>query len=130
MSPVRDVGRSAIALVVLITVSRAFAAEPGCPLASFDARQSLADDLVKQFDQQGFDTQRGAMWVFTHADIEPDCQDCSHANPSSTYGCAMLVRPGQPVVSVTLHERRRNNNLSFLEKTKLTKLPFFFCSSP
>lgn len=105
MPPIRDVARSAVSLLVLITSHRAFALEPGCPLASFDERARVGDALSAEFDAQGYDVQRGAMWVFTHADIEPDCQECSHANPSSTYGCAMLVRRGvnRPAVVVTPH---------------------------
>ena len=62
---------------------------------SFEARARTADVLEAAFEANGFDVQRGAMWVFSHADIDPDCRDCSHANPSSTYGCAMLVRRGR-----------------------------------
>ena len=36
------------------------------------------------------------MWIFGYKDIDPDCEDCYHANPSSTYGCPMLVRADVP----------------------------------
>ncbi len=84
--------RFACLALVALRAPRALASEAGCPLASFEARARTADVLEAAFEANGFDVQRGAMWVFSHADIDPDCRDCSHANPSSTYGCAMLVR--------------------------------------
>lgn len=87
--------RLACLALVALCVPRALASEAGCPLASFEARARTADVLEAAFEANGFDVQRGAMWVFSHTDIDPDCRDCSHANPSSTYGCAMLVRRGR-----------------------------------
>ena len=87
--------RFACLALVALRAPRALASEAGCPLASFEARARTADVLEAAFEANGFDVQRGAMWVFSHADIDPDCRDCSHANPSSTYGCAMLVRRGR-----------------------------------
>ena len=86
--------RPCLACFALVTlcVPRVLASEAGCPLTSFEARARTADVLEAAFEANGFNVQRGAMWVFSHADIDPDCRDCSHANPSSTYGCAMLVR--------------------------------------
>ena len=55
-----------------LCVPRALAADTGCPLWSSEARARTAEVLEAAFDASGFDVQRGAMWVFSHADIKPD----------------------------------------------------------
>ena len=57
-----------------------------------EARTRAAEGLTEAFEAAGFEVARGAMWIFGHRDIDPDCEDCYYANPTSTYGCPMLVR--------------------------------------
>lgn len=63
-----------------------------CPLETASARAAAEEGLTAAFQDAGFDVARGAMWFFKHSDLDEDCEDCFYANPSSTYGCPLLVR--------------------------------------
>ena len=87
----------ALASLVALARSGALASAPSCPLArSEGARNDAFESLRVAFEEANFDATRGAMWIFGYKDIDPDCEDCYHANPSSTYGCPMLVRADVP----------------------------------
>ena len=86
--------RRTVVLVAFAAVAwtRPRVASAECALASAEARTRAAEGLTEAFEAAGFEVARGAMWIFGHRDIDPDCEDCYYANPTSTYGCPMLVR--------------------------------------
>jgi hypothetical protein len=90
----RAFARRALVLAAFAAVAwtRPGVARAECALASPEARTRAAEGLTEAFEAAGFEVARGAMWIFGHRDIEPDCEDCYYANPTSTYGCPMLVR--------------------------------------
>ena len=75
-------------------------ANADCPLSSPAARAVAASGLTAAFQDADFEVAQGAMWFFKHSDIDEDCEDCYYANPSSTYGCPLLVRSAKSLFVV------------------------------
>ena len=85
------VSRFAFMMVLALTTTTTVVVAD-CPLKSSDARAVATQGLTAAFEDKDFEVSQGAMWFFKHSDIDEDCEDCYYANPSSTYGCALLVR--------------------------------------
>lgn len=83
---------TAPAVFCFVLVALTTAARAACPLSSPTARAAAAQGLTAAFQDADFEVTQGAMWFFKYGDIDEDCRDCYYANPSSTYGCPLLVR--------------------------------------
>ena len=88
----RGIALPAFLLVLLVVGASTTTALADCPLESPDERAAATRGLTAAFEDANFEVSQGAMWFFKFSDIDEDCDDCYYANPSSTYGCPLLVR--------------------------------------
>jgi|AntAceMinimDraft_1070359.scaffolds.fasta_scaffold26609_1 hypothetical protein len=88
--------RAAAAFACVAVAALTAAALEDCPLKTESGRASATTGLTAAFQQEGFDVTEGAMWFFKFSDLDESCEDCYFANPTSSYGCPLLVRPSLP----------------------------------
>ena len=86
----------AVAVLVAFAAPRGRApasrAAQRCPFAYRGSRGGAAEGLARGFRPAGFEVARGSMWFMKSDTSRTTARTCYYANPTSTYGCPMLVR--------------------------------------